>query len=59
MLICPVIIELRLTVKVDVILIVIVCSKILLVKAVTSNYPVAEFKLIIEEPDIGIVPVES
>ena len=45
--------------KVDVILIVIVCSKILLVKAVTSNYPVAEFKLIIEEPDIGIVPVES
>ena len=48
-----------LTVKVDVILIVIVCSKILLVKAVISNYPVVESKLITEEPVIGVVPVES
>ena len=43
----------------EVILIVIVCSNILFVKAVISNYPVAESKLITEELVIGVVPVES
>jgi hypothetical protein len=46
-------------VKVEVILIVIVWSKILFVNAVISNSPVAEFKVIIEELKIGDVPVES
>jgi hypothetical protein len=31
----------------------------MLVKAVISNSPVTESKLIIEEPDIGIIPFES
>ena len=48
-----------LTVNVEVILIVIVYSKILFVNAVISNSPVAESKLIIDDPDYGIVPVES
>ena len=45
--------------KVEVIFIVIVYSKILLTKAVISNSPVAEFILIIDELEIGVVPVES
>ncbi len=48
-----------LAVNVEVILIVIVCSKILFVKAVISNSPVAELKLIIGELETGNVPVES
>jgi hypothetical protein len=48
-----------LTVNVEVILIVIVYSKILFVKAVISNSPVAELILIIVELEAGIVPVES
>ena len=48
-----------LTVNVEVILIVIVCSKILFVNEVISNSPVAEFKLITVELDSGVVPVES
>jgi hypothetical protein len=47
-----------LTVNVEVILIVIVCSKILFVKEVISNSPVAEFILIIVL-ESGIVPEES
>jgi hypothetical protein len=48
-----------LAVKVEVILIVIVYSKILFVKAVISNSPVAELKLITVEIKTGVVPVES
>ncbi len=48
-----------LTEKVEVILIVIVYSKILFVKAEISNSPVAELKLIIGELETGVVPVES
>jgi hypothetical protein len=44
--------ELTLTWKEVVILIVIVSSNILFAKAVISNYPVAESKLIIEELEI-------
>ena len=43
----------------EVILIVIVCSNISFVKLKTSNYPVAEFKLINGELEIYDVPVES
>ena len=48
-----------LTEKVEVILIVIVYSKILFVKAVISNSPVTELKLIIVELETGVVPAES
>ena len=48
-----------LTVKVEVILIVIVYKKILFVNAVISNSPVAEFKLITVELYSVVVPVES
>jgi hypothetical protein len=48
-----------LTEDVEVILIVIVCSKISFVNAVISNYPVTELKLIIEELEIAVNPVES
>jgi hypothetical protein len=48
-----------LTENVEVILIVIVYSKILFVKAVISNSPVTELKLIIEELESETVPVES
>jgi hypothetical protein len=48
-----------LTVNVEVILIVIVYSKISFVKAVISNSPVVELKLIIDELEIWDVPVES
>ena len=45
--------------KVDVIFIEIVSLNISFVKLKISNYPVIEFKLIIDEPEIYIVPVES
>ena len=45
--------------KVDVIFIVIVSSNISFEKLKILNYPVIEFKLIIDEPEIYIVPVES
>ena len=48
-----------LSVNVEVIFIVTVCSKILFVNTEISNSPVPEFKLIIEELEIGFVPDES